>query len=659
MATATVPANLAVALKYGPQTQSSVRRSQYLADALKQLSESGGQIRGGYGELGAKLLAQAILYRAGRKADADAINALKGEQDAETTRWLTALGAAPSPPEPQPAPEPPPLPQAPPQVSAPALAPTADLNDPQVRRLAQLAWHEARGEPPVGQAGVAAVALNRAREAGQPLDQVVFAPHQFTGFTPQRAASIPDAELQKILPNIAPVLQGQDPTGGADHFYNPSLANPSWGQGPGQMIGQHKFLALGYGGGQPARGVDPNMAAGVNPYPPPPPPPDPNGPPVQSAMPSAPGSSPLAAGAPPAALPPQASAAGGLPATMGITAEQRNVLEKLLRDPRTHEAGVAYAMELQKKAAEPIKWDVKVQDGYVIATNPLDPSQSIARPVAELQHHQKSAQSLGIPAPLGTTFDVAPNNQSTKLYEPPTGYQAAPSGQGLGIQPGGPAAVDVERQLRTDFEKSADYQQFSKSATIYNAMKKDFATPGRVADLNFVYGISTIFDPGSVVREGEQIMVRNAQSLPDWLVGAINRVNGGQGLLPEVRAQILETAGQRLSAMQQQVQQRADFNTGMAQRYGIEPKNVIPPMPPFEPFKRPEGMPGPRPEIPAAARQSYQRLFQQGRIDPKQPVGSQANPYQARDEQTLRALDTPANKGMWVLTPNGDLARIE
>ena len=37
-------------------------------------------------------------------------------------------------------------------------------------------------------------------------------------------------------------------------------------------------------------------------------------------------------------------------------------------------------------------------------------------------------------------------------------------------------------------------------------------------------------DPGSVVREGEQIMVMNTASLPDWLTGQIARVNGGSAL---------------------------------------------------------------------------------------------------------------------------------
>jgi hypothetical protein len=89
---------------------------------------------------------------------------------------------------------------------------------------------------------------------------------------------------------------------------------------------------------------------------------------------SAPGSSPSAAGTPPAA-PPQAPAAGGTSGPVGsrVTPEQYGVLERLLRNPATHEIGMQYAIELQKKAAEPVQWDVKVQDGLVIATNPNDP----------------------------------------------------------------------------------------------------------------------------------------------------------------------------------------------------------------------------------------------------------------------------------------------
>ena len=52
------PTDYAAALRYGPQTTNVMRRSQYLADALKAMSESGGKNIQSGGELATKLVAK-------------------------------------------------------------------------------------------------------------------------------------------------------------------------------------------------------------------------------------------------------------------------------------------------------------------------------------------------------------------------------------------------------------------------------------------------------------------------------------------------------------------------------------------------------------------------------------------------------------------------
>ena len=63
-------------------------------------------------------------------------------------------------------------------------------------------------------------------------------------------------------------------------------------------------------------------------------------------------------------------------------------------------------------------------------------------------------------------------------------------------------------------------------------------------------------DPGSVVREGEQIMVMNTASLPDWLTGQIARVNGGSALEGATRSNIMAEAQSRVGQLKTQVDQR-------------------------------------------------------------------------------------------------------
>jgi hypothetical protein len=76
-------------------------------------------------------------------------------------------------------------------------------------------------------------------------------------------------------------------------------------------------------------------------------------------------------------------------------------------------------------------------------------------------------------------------------------------------------------------------------------------------------------DPGSVVREGEMVMVKDTASIPDWLIGEINRVNGGAALQEDTRRAILAEAKTRMDAYMQQWGTDAEQYKGIASRYGI------------------------------------------------------------------------------------------
>lgn len=136
--------------------------------------------------------------------------------------------------------------------------------------LIRTVFGEAGAEPPEGQRAVAAVLLNRARQTGQSIEDVALAPGQFEpwgnaeGRRRMEALTPGSPDYARIAMTIAPVLGGQDPTGGADHFYSPTLQAklgrraPAWDNGSGQDIGRHRFFKLGYGGSGSAggRGVE-------------------------------------------------------------------------------------------------------------------------------------------------------------------------------------------------------------------------------------------------------------------------------------------------------------------------------------------------------------------------------------------------------------------
>lgn len=128
--------------------------------------------------------------------------------------------------------------------------------------LARLLEAEAGSEGATGKLAVGAVIQNRLASGryGDTLRDVMLAPGQFsplnsvTGY----AGGEQGVDFSRITPSRTTyditdaILSGEyeDPTGGATHFYNPDISQPSWGGGEGwQTIGRHRF-----GTAQPATG---------------------------------------------------------------------------------------------------------------------------------------------------------------------------------------------------------------------------------------------------------------------------------------------------------------------------------------------------------------------------------------------------------------------
>jgi len=109
-------------------------------------------------------------------------------------------------------------------------------------------------------------------------------------------------------------------------------------------------------------------------------------------------------------------------------------------------------------------------------------------------------------------------------------------------------------------------------------------TDSKASDLNLVYGLGKIMDPGSVVREGEMVMVKNTAGLPEWFTGLVNGLNGGQALTPETRKAIMQEAYTRLQAYQSQFNQEADFYKKIATDRRANPAHIIPDYGQFTPW---------------------------------------------------------------------------
>lgn len=95
------------------------------------------------------------------------------------------------------------------------------VTDEDAELMARLVYAEARGESLEGKIAVAAVVLNRVRSSKFPnsIYEVIYQPGQFT---PVERNQLPTQADETCREAVTRALQGEDPTGGALFFYNPS-----------------------------------------------------------------------------------------------------------------------------------------------------------------------------------------------------------------------------------------------------------------------------------------------------------------------------------------------------------------------------------------------------------------------------------------------------
>ncbi|MFW8606482.1 phage tail tip lysozyme [Rhizobium beringeri] len=142
--------------------------------------------------------------------------------------------------------------------------------------------------------------------------------------------------------------------------------------------------------------------------------------------------------------------------------------------------------------------------------------------------------------------------------------------QGTGYKP------DDVSNLRKEIQGLPTYKSYQQALPPYQSMADTAKTDSKASDLNLVYGLGKIMDPNSVVREGEMVMVNNTSSLPDWLQGAINSVNGGSRLEPATRMAILNEARSRMSAYRGALDNDMSQYRGIIGRRGMNEADVLP-----------------------------------------------------------------------------------
>lgn len=111
-----------------------------------------------------------------------------------------------------------------------------------IQLMANAVYGESRGEPYTGQVAVAAVILNRVESPSFPnsVSGVIFEPGAFTAVSDGQIWLTPNERAREA---VIDAINGWDPSGNAQYYFNPATATSSWIWSRPQIkrIGKHIF----------------------------------------------------------------------------------------------------------------------------------------------------------------------------------------------------------------------------------------------------------------------------------------------------------------------------------------------------------------------------------------------------------------------------------
>ena len=427
----------------------------------------------------------------------------------------------------------------------------ADWRSDDRELLARILTAEAGNQGPLGMTAAGNVIMNRANTTGygDGVRGVIMKPGQFspmnsvTGYARGEQGQDIDAlrPTETAYMVADSLLQGTagDITGGATHFFNPDISNPSWAQGKDFMrIGDHVF-------GQADAGRNTTQNTGAT-----------------DMRPTA-----MTQGQP-APMPQGQQKPGGLRGLLsnpdffdslaigfgGLTLEPNQQLMQMSAD---RIAG--RRQERQDTAAT----NRTVE--YLRSQGRDDLADAVAS--GSLSGKDAAATLFNKDATEGVVVDGRLINKRTGevIYEPT----------------GGPA-FDAEKveSARKEFSGLPVVKAFAEQTAAYgriiSSIERD---PGQVSpagDLALIFNYMKVLDPGSTVREGEFAAAAKAGSFGTQIAALVSQIETGELLTEPQRADFADRATRLYSGAEQQYQSIADQYRSFAQAAGLPADQVIP-----------------------------------------------------------------------------------
>jgi hypothetical protein len=423
----------------------------------------------------------------------------------------------------------------------------ADWRSDDRELLARILTAEAGNQGPLGMTAAGNVIMNRANTTGygDGVRGVIMKPGQFspmnsvTGYARgeqgQNIDALRPTETAYMVADS--LLQGTagDITGGATHFFNPDISNPSWAQGKDfTRIGDHVF-----GRADAGRGTTSNTGA--------------------------------------TAMRPT-TMTQGQPAPMPQEQQQPGGLRGLLSDPDFYDrlaiglGGLTMNpnQQLMQMSADRIAGRAQTRQDTAATNRTVEYLRSqgrddLADAVASgsLSGKDAAATLFNKDATEGVVVDGRLINKRTGevIYEPT----------------GGPA-FDVEKvqSARKEFTGLPQVKAFADQTAAYGTLISSVADPSPAGDLSLIFNYMKILDPGSTVREGEFATAQDAGSIDDRTRGLYNRIVNGERLSERQRADFADRATRIYSSAEQQYNSFAEQYGSFAQAAGLPVEQVIP-----------------------------------------------------------------------------------
>jgi hypothetical protein len=136
--------------------------------------------------------------------------------------------------------------------------------------------------------------------------------------------------------------------------------------------------------------------------------------------------------------------------------------------------------------------------------------------------------------------------------------------------------ANVSTDLRKEFDQLPEVKNYKQALPAYTSIVDASKRNTPQADINLVYGIAKLYDPNSVVREGEYNTVANSPNVPERIKGIIQYVSGGGRLTEAVKKQIIAEAQGRINSYEQEYTAARQNYSDIATRSGGDATLLFP-----------------------------------------------------------------------------------